>query len=86
MKQAEEPVSGAATGTTTSPPSRPALCADRRGSEQSPGVGAPEGLDQALLLLLQAGEAAGGPSRGGGGALGQGEEPAHPPRVPGPRP
>lgn len=50
------------------------------------GVGAPERLDQALLLLLQAGEAAGGPSCGGGGALGQREEPAHPPRVPGPRP
>lgn len=48
------------------------------------GVGAPQGLDQALLLLLEAGEAAGGPRCGGGGALGQGEEPAHPPRVPGP--
>lgn len=49
------------------------------------GVGAPQGLDQPLLLLLEAGEAAGGARRGGGrGALGQGEEPAHPPRVPGP--
>lgn len=58
----------------------------RRGSGQSPGVWVPEGLDQALLLLLEAGETTGGPSCGGGGALGQGEEPAHPPRVPGPRP
>lgn len=47
-------------------------------------MGVPEGLDQALLLLLEAGEATGGPGCGGGGALGQGEEPAHPPRDPGP--
>lgn len=32
---------------------------------------------------MEAGEATGGASCGGGGALGQGEEPAHPPRVPG---
>lgn len=49
------------------------------------GVWVPEGLDQPLLLLLEAGEATGGPSwGGGGGALGQGKEPAHPPRGPGP--
>lgn len=66
------------------PPARPPPSSGPRGRGQSPGVGAPQGLDQALLLLLEAGEAAGGPRRGGGGALGQREEPAHPPRLPGP--
>lgn len=68
----------------TRPPSCPTFSSCRIGSDQSPGVWVPKGLDQALLLLLKAGEATGGPSCGGGGALGQGEEPAHPPGVPGP--
>lgn len=50
-------------------------------------MGVSERLDQPLLLLLETGEAGGGPGRGGRRALGQGKEPAHPPRVParGPR-
>lgn len=79
-----ESACGAEKVIRASPPRRPAFPSGRRGSGQSPGVGVPEGLDQALLLLLEAGEATGGPGCGGGGALGQGEEPAHPPRDPGP--
>lgn len=45
-------------------------------------MGVPERLDQPLLLLLETGEAGGGPGRGGRRALSQGKEPAHPPRVP----
>ena len=48
------------------------------------GVWVPEGLDQALLLLLEAGETIGGPRCGGRRRSWSGKEPAHPPRVPGP--
>lgn len=62
-----EAAAGAACGSAPvsagSPPSRPTFPWVK--ATKSPGMGVPERLDQPLLLLLETGEAGGGPGRGG---------------------